>query len=221
MESKQLNTFVKKDNTMGSKHQAKVDLTPSDYARLQEVRKKYGFKSDYQLVGASVRLFCWLLADEGTHKGVNLPEGLREFVADKLYQDYLEQSDGKNYDKRLFSEDKNRPTPPSAWISRFTHAHYQELYERYAGRVQVVRASDGLTPIDIFQDTITRLISTPTACLSYEEFEALALQKFWAEERLLPNGDEVEEQSEESSIAEEIEELIEEETKARKAKRRE
>lgn len=159
--------------------QVKACITLREAKRLERIRRAYAFRSDYEFVGACLRVCLNALDNEGLDDGIkSLPEELRAWFGDMLYRSMLDNKPHPIAGAGLFAEEPSEGRVPRAWVDRFVSKYYERLFAEFAGREEVARASDGYTPIDIFQDTVFRLYNRPTQHERYEDWEAETLAKF-------------------------------------------
>lgn len=159
--------------------QVKACITRREAERLERIRRNYSFRSDYEFVSACLRVCLNALDNEGLDDGIkSLPEELRTWFGDLLYSSMLENKPSLEAGVDLFAEVPREGRVPRAWVDRFVSKYYERLFAEFADREEVARASDGYTPIDIFQDTIFRLYNRPTQHERYEDWEAETLDRF-------------------------------------------
>lgn len=164
--------------------QVKAHLTSQEAKRLDAVRKRFGFKSDYEFVRASILFALFALEEGGVGLVKDSPDELRQYIGLQLYDAFVGSITKSNYyDGDLFSEDDSlnitkEQVPSKEWRDKFARLHYERLYNTFACREQTPRLDDGYTPLDIFNDTILRLYIRPTLHRSYEEWEKYVLSKF-------------------------------------------
>lgn len=175
--------------------QIKTVISKREAIRLERVRKRYLFKSDYEFVTACVTVCLNALDNEGIDEGVkSLPDELRVWFGEVLYRsmidnkcgstqsllfdDYYCQDEDKCSERRAKHTDNIATTPPREWVEKFIAKYYEELYAKWAGQAEVLCTDDGFTAIDIFQDMILRLYRQKTIFDNYEDWEQNALSKF-------------------------------------------
>lgn len=167
-----------KHRTEPQTHQCKAHLTESEWQLLQELKQRFGYRSDYEFTRSCLLLCITLLAGEGLQAIAHLPPDIRERLADIVNSQLGEFRHALLRPLPLFTDEAREHRPPKAWTEQFTERYYQKLFDEFDARTQMVREQDGYTPLDIFQDTILRAYLRPTSCHSYEEWEAELLAKF-------------------------------------------
>lgn len=183
-------------------------LSKPEAEELRRLRLLFGFRSDYEFVQASVRLFLRLLqnaeqqakadersdavtiarhfsdlADAGAPVFARLQKGRDEDHLRLLFDD---SSDGHKEETDGGRAPEAEPRPEvEPWLRRFTEKHYKSL-SAYFAHLPPPTSRDGRDAMDIFHDTLLRLRHCPAEIQDYPAFERYALSKFHHEPGLTP-----------------------------------
>jgi hypothetical protein len=172
-------------------------VSEDDARELRRLRKVFGFRSDYQLFKSSVLLVLRLL-QKAERKGVEMDEdtiedtftALSDWEAPELGKRPKRGSKEASLVHLLFGIDNapiedrvgekalTDPRPEvQIWYEKFTNRHYQRLYELFAHRTSRPTA-DGMTPRDLFHETLLRLCYPPDHIDNWDDYQHWALLKF-------------------------------------------
>lgn len=173
-------------------------ISRADAVELRRLRKHFGFRSDYHLFQASVLLVLRLLQraeqreidqiDEATIEETftalsewELPElgarprrGTRG--AELLHLLFGREDSTTESSTCMQTLPKSHPDARS-WYTHFVKLHYNRLYSLFASRSQRP-TSDGMTPLDLFHETLLRLQIPPASIIDWPSYESWALEKF-------------------------------------------
>ena len=172
-------------------------VSEDDAQELRRLRKVFGFRSDYHLFKSSVLLVLRLL-QKAERKGMEMDEetieeaftALSDWEAPELGKRPKRGSREASLLHLLFGidnapvedkiEGKSAPEPRpevQEWYERFTQHHYQRLHDMFAHRIPRPTA-DGMTPLDLFHETLLRLCFPPEAIDNWDDYQRWALRKF-------------------------------------------
>lgn len=164
--------------------QVKSHLRPEEYEAFADVRKRYYFRSDYELVRGCILFGIQVLSSGGLETFTSLPEEVREHFIDAIKPFFYTMggkvAEGKARAKQEQEQAnaKEYEAPPREWVSTFLSKYYERLFYEFDQRGQRVRERDGFTQIDIMQDMVLWLYSKKTEHKTYSDWEAWALSKF-------------------------------------------
>ena len=181
----------------------RTHLSKEDARELRRLRKLFGFRSDYQLVQSSVLIVLRLLQKAERRRVERLDESTIEEAFDE-FADWEAPELGRrqrkgcrsdSLTKLLFgiSEESSEVASSSdymvdqnsyelspeveGWYQRFYELYYERLFSLFSNRPQTPTA-DGLTPLDLFHETLLRLRFPPHEVASWADYERYALAKF-------------------------------------------
>ena len=171
----------------------RTHLSKEDARELRRLRKLFGFRSDYQLVQSSVLIVLRLL-QKAEQRGVErldestIEETFEEFAdweAPELGRRQRKWSRSDSLAKLFFGisdymvDQNSYELSPEVegWYQRFYELYYKRLFSLFSNRPQTPTA-DGLTPLDLFHETLLRLRFPPHEVASWADYERYALAKF-------------------------------------------